>query len=193
MKKSILFLVVVATFLAACGGGAKATEVPVKPTKEVPPIKQTQRAALESGTPNPHYTAKPTKQPITGPIARVNAYCTLIGKPAETKVAQGTTIVLIWGWLAATQEQVQSHIDQSQIVVTLDGQPVTDPRQERIQATDDGKFTVVWGSNVGILPVGTHTITYSVSWKVQITNGVDTFGPGGKFETQADTCQLTIQ
>jgi hypothetical protein len=156
-------------------------------------MKQTQRAAIEAGTPNPHYTPRPTKQPIAGPVARVTAYCTLAGKPTETKVAQGTTIVLIWGWVAATQEQVQAHIDQSQIVVTLDGQPVTDPRQERIQPTDDGKFTVVWGSNVGILAPGTHTITYAVSWKVQITNGVDTFGPGGKYETQSDTCQLTIQ
>jgi hypothetical protein len=193
MKKSVLFLVSVAMFLAACGSGATPTEAPVKPTKEVPPVKQTQRAALEAGTPNPHYTARPTKQPITGPIARVPAYCTLNGKPAETKVAQGTTIVVIWGWVTATQEQMQAYIDQSQIVVTLDGQPITDPRQEKVQTTDAGKFTVVWGANVGILAPGTHTITYAASWKVQITNGVDTFGPGGKFETQADTCQLTIQ
>jgi hypothetical protein len=196
MKKSLIILAVMAVFLAACG--ADATEAPAqapadKPTHEVPAQRQTVVAGVQMGTPLPEFTPKPTRQPITGPVARVNATCTLNGKPAETRVAQGTTIILFWGWIAQTQEQVQAYIDNAVIAVTFDGQPVTAPQQERITPTEDGKFSVVWGANVGVPAPGSHAIAYSVSWNAQVTNGVDTFGPGGKFETQTDACTLVIE
>ena len=165
----------------------------VKPKDTVPPQRQTAVAAVQSGTPLPDYTPRPTKQPITGPVARVSATCTLNGKPAETRAAQGSTVILFWGWIAQTQEQVQAYIDNAVITVTFDGQPVADPRQERITPTDDGKFSIYWGANVGVPAPGPHAITYSVSFKAQVTNGVDTFGPGGTYETQTDACTLIVE
>ena len=196
MKKSLIFLAVVALFLAACGAEAPPTQAPAggggaKDTP--PPQRQTAVAAAQLGTPLPDYTPRPTKQPITGPVARVNATCTLNGKPAETRVAQGTTIILWWGWIAQTQEQVQAHIDNAIIAVTFDGAPVTDPGPNRITPTEDGKFSIVWGVNVGVPAAGSHTVTYSVSWKAQVTDGVNTFGPGGATETQSDTCTVIIE
>ena len=194
MKKSLIILAVVALFLAACGEAATPTPAPqVKPKDTMPPQRQTMVAAVQSGTPLPEYTPRPTKPPITGPVSRVSATCTLNGKPAETRVAQGTTIILFWGWVAQTQEQVQAYIDNAVITVTFDGAPVTDSRQERIAPTEDGKFSILWGANVGIPAAGSHTITYSVSWNAQVTNGVDTFGPGGKYETQSDSCTVIVE
>ncbi|MEW5938111.1 MAG: hypothetical protein AB1750_00500 [Chloroflexota bacterium] len=194
MKKSLIILAVIALFAAACSAEATPTQPPAaQPKDTMAPQRQTAVAAYQSGTPLPDYTPKPTKQPITGPVARVSATCTLNNKPVETRVAQGTTIILFWTWIAQTQEQVQAFIDNAVITVTFDGQPVTDPRQERIQPTDDGKFSIAWGANVGVPAPGSHAITYSVTFKTQITNGVDTFGPGGKTETLNDACTLIIE
>jgi hypothetical protein len=123
----------------------------------------------------------------------VNATCTLSGKPAETRAAQGSNVILFWGFIAQTQEQVQAYIDNAVFTLAFDGQPVTDFRQERLDALDDGRFSVMWVANVGVPAAGSHSVSYAVSWKAQVTNGVDTFGPGGKFETQTDACTVVIE
>jgi hypothetical protein len=46
---------------------------------------------------------------------------------------------------------------------------------------------------VGILDAGEHVITYDVSWKKIIDDGMNTYGPGGKFETLHDECLIIVE
>jgi hypothetical protein len=185
MKKIIIVLAVFALALAACssgasngsnnsgenkGGGnssAKATKIAAKETK----------AAQATSTP-------------TRPI---NAKCTLLGQPADTVVPQGTSVVIFWEWVTATLDQAQAGVDNGQVVVTLDGQALTTIHTRQPTQDSNGKYNVTWWSNVGALSAGTHTVTYSASWKAQVSDGTDTYGPGGTYETQSDTCTITVQ
>jgi len=181
MKKSVLFLAVAAMLLTACGGQA------TQPGDANAAAKATRQAAKET------QAALAPESSSNSKLVRVSVMCTLQGQPADTTVAAGAEVVLFWDWIAATQEQAQAGIDQSQIVVTLDGQPLAKIHTRKATQTADGKFNVTWWSNVGVLAAGAHTVTYSASWKGQVTDGTSTFGPGGMFETQADTCTITVQ
>lgn len=186
MKKMIIILALTALVLAGCssatnGGGNGGNEATTP--------------GADSSAKSTRIAAKQTKaaRPTPLPPMRVSAMCTLLGKPVDTIVPQGTGVLLFWEWNAATEEQAQAGIDQSQVIVTLDGQPVGSIHMRKPTQANNGMYKVTWWSNVGTLTVGTHTVTYNASWKAQISDGTNTYGPGGMYETQTDTCTITVQ
>ena len=95
-------------------------------------------------------------------------FCTLIGKDPVTKVERDRPVIVVWGWGASTESQVQDHLVPSANIttVTLDGKAlegITDGKI--IKDSQSGQYKVVWTSLVGVLEPGAHMLTYDVKWK----------------------------
>ena len=179
MKYMLAQLVLVnALVLSACGTGDSPTPAP---------------ATLASNTAD----SKPSSQAAPGvsvePVV-VSALCTLMGRPQETSVSANQPVIVRWGWNATTAELVQEHVDNSETVVTLDGSPLEGTLEGGIKK-DEGKgyYIATWRAEVGKLDVGTHVLTYFVTWTKQISDGTDTYGPGTKNVSFADECKLIVE
>jgi len=152
-------------------------------------------AAIETAAPSPTETKAivpsstiPAPQPDT---LEILAYCTLIGNNPITSIPAGTPIIISWGWLALSEIQVQDHIDNVVYAITLDGVQL-EGLMGNIWNTTSGEYVVNWAADVGVLPAGTHELTFDVSWKKMIFDGLDTYGPGGTYETEHDDCQIIV-
>jgi len=86
---------------------------------------------------------------------------------------------------------VQDHIDNVVYAITLDGVQL-EGLMGNIWNTTSGEYVVNWAADVGVLPAGTHELTFDVSWKKMIFDGLDTYGPGGTYETEHDDCQIIV-
>jgi hypothetical protein len=134
--------------------------------------------------------------PTTIPMEPVNvmAFCTLIGKDSKTYVPRDTPINIIWGWNAKTEAQINDFLQNNITEITLDGKVIEGTISGGIQKNPtSGLPEVVWFSDVGVLDPGQHTVTYDVKWKKMIEDGMSTYGPGGKNETEHDECQIIVQ
>ncbi|MDX2159939.1 MAG: SH3 domain-containing protein [bacterium] len=127
----------------------------------------------------------------------VLAYCDnpVFGEPPPRDLSSGATIDVWWRWIASTQEQVQQHIDNAIYTVTLDGVTLDAYRQYRtsIRQRADGQYEVDWLVPSPPLPSGTHTITYNVTWRTAISDGVQQFGPGTATVSERGTCTFVVQ
>jgi hypothetical protein len=56
----------------------------------------------------------------------------------------------------------------------------------------DGNYYVYWFVPYGPLPAGQHTISYSVSWNAQITDGYDNYGPGTNRPSESGSCNFVV-
>ncbi len=122
------------------------------------------------------------------------AFCTLMGKDLKTIVSQGTPIVIIWGWSAKTEAQIKDFLDNNITTITLDGKTIEGTVNSAVtKNATSGDPEVAWYSEVGILDVGDHTLTYDVKWKKMIDDGTSTYGPGSKNVTLHDECQIIVQ
>lgn len=176
-------MIVFILLLAGCQTATATAEISPGPTA-APPMLTT------ISQPTPTLTIQPTP---AIELVYVPLPCTLLGNPATTEVPAGAPIRVIWGWSAASEELVQAHIDASETVVMLDGQRIEGAMQE-IKYDDQRKFFVVhWIAEVGVLPVGSHPLTYKVTWKRQISDGWDTYGPGSKNEVSTDNCEVVVK
>ena len=117
-----------------------------------------------------------------------------MGREQETVVPGDQRVQVWWGWSASTKAQVQDHIDSSMTIVTLDGQEITGIIDEDIKFSE-GKnhYYVLWKADVGILSPGVHPLTILISWKKQIFDGIDRYGPGSDNETASDECFLVVK
>jgi hypothetical protein len=126
----------------------------------------------------------------------VLAYCndTFYGRPAPTDLAAGSTIDIWWSWFARTEAQIQEHLDNVIYDVALDGLPLTDWQQYRttVRQESDGNYYVYWYVPAGPLGSGPHEITYRVTWRAQISDGYDTFGPGTNNAVETGSCNFTV-
>jgi hypothetical protein len=186
-KLSLIVLLLVAFLLGACGSGPTPTPPPIQPPT----------AILPTNTPLPPPTAtlvsvtatQPEKEPVN-----VSALCTLMGRPKETRSKAGEHVFLIWGWSATTPEYVQLFIDKAVTVITFNGQEVTNAQMGQIdKVPNKAMYAVKWKADVGILAPGTYEITYKVTFIEQISDGMDTYGPGGKVESLNDACTLIVE
>jgi hypothetical protein len=124
----------------------------------------------------------------------VTAFCTLIGKERTTSVSQGTPVIIVWGWDAKTEAQINDHLQNNLTTITLDGKTLNEATQSSVQKNSQtGKFEVTWTVQVGVLDAGQHIITYDVKWDKMIDDGTNTYGPGSKNETQHDECDVIVQ
>jgi hypothetical protein len=181
MKKSFSLVIwPVLILLVAC-----QSATPTLPASETPPATA---------------TAAPTLQPSETPIPTaikpvyVTAFCTSIGKDPETVVSRGTPIIIIWGWSAKTEAQINDFLQNNLTTITLDGKAIEGVMSDGIKKNEtSGQPEVVWYSEVGVLDPGQHTVTYDVSWKKMIDDGTTTYGPGSPHETEHDECQIIVQ
>ena len=108
------------------------------------------------------------------------------------------TISIYWRWwvVPTRPELMQDHLDNVEYEVLLDGKLLTEWANfntEMVQdPTNSNRWTVFWYVPVGKLDAGEHTITYRVSWNTEITDGIDTFGPGTNTPEQTGTCNFTV-
>ena len=98
----------------------------------------------------------------------------------ETIVEEDTPITMVFDWLANTKEQVQDFIDNAEQEVMINGTPAIVKTTYSVISSDKdtGGFKTQVTAEIGKLPVGINTITTTISWKQQITNGKQSFGPG---------------
>ena len=136
-------------------------------------------------------TSQPTATAITA--IRINAFCTLIGKDPSTTVAHGTPINIVWGWDAKTEAQINDFLQNNITTITLDGKVIEGVSSGIVKNEKSGRPEVVWTSDVGVLKLGEHKITYDVKWKKIIDDGTNTYGPGSAHETEHDECQIVVK
>ena len=104
--------------------------------------------------------------------------------------------MIYWSWWAKTPELLDDHINQAEYDVKLDDQPILNWRSFKSEVAKnpkDGNYWVYWYVPVGSPPPGEHTISFKLTWKQQITDGIKKFGPGGDEESNEGSCVFTIQ
>lgn len=126
----------------------------------------------------------------------VLAYCDnrIFGKPAPTNLSAGATIDVFWSWYVSDPEYIQQHLDNVIYEVRVDGVLLQDWRlySTRVRQQADGNHYIYWFVPYGPLTAGQHTITYNVTWRQQITDGYDLFGPGTNRPSESGTCTFTV-
>ncbi|MBK8024631.1 MAG: hypothetical protein IPK19_25195 [Chloroflexi bacterium] len=98
--------------------------------------------------------------------------------PGADRFAAGSTIEIFWAWFANTRQQVQDHMNACVYDVRLDGEPLAWRQYAQPITEQSGQFVVYWYVPAGPLARGEHEITYTVTWRSQISDGLKDFGPG---------------
>lgn len=187
IQSAFFALVLIAVFMSGCAPAP--TRIP--PTNPPSPIPLTV-------TPEPTATLTPsstTTQTATAlnPV-HITAFCTIIGKDSKSFVPPGTPIILTWGWEAKTEEQVDDFIQNNITTITLDGKTIEGVQVSGILKNEkSGNPEVVWFAELGVLDIGHYVVTYDVNWSNMIEDGMNTYGPGGKYETLHDECQIIVE
>ena len=112
----------------------------------------------------------------------------------ETIVEEDTPITMVFDWLANTKEQVQDFIDNAEQEVMINGTPAIVKTTYSVISSDKdtGGFKTQVTAEIGKLPVGINTITTTISWKQQITNGKQSFGPGTDNEKVKKEAKIVV-
>jgi hypothetical protein len=139
-------------------------------------------------------TQAPTSSPTDVSPVFVSALCTLMGMEARSEIPGGRPVIVMWGWSAATVEQVQDYIQARVVVVTFDGGELTGEQQGGVPFDETTKiYRAVWTAGAGIPAKGLHAITYSLEFSRKIFDGTDYYGPGTKNEKQEDRCEIDVK
>jgi hypothetical protein len=124
----------------------------------------------------------------------VPALCTLMGGEVRSDVPAGHPVILMWGWSAATEEQIREYIRVSTVVVTFDGTELSGRQQGGIPYDKTARmFKAVWMSDIGIPKPGIHAVTYLLTFREKLFDGFDYYGPGTDKEKQEDKCEIEVK
>lgn len=124
----------------------------------------------------------------------VPAMCTLMGRDVRSDVPAGHPVILMWGWSAESQEQIEDYIRAAVVTVTFDGIEVQGMQQGGLPFDDSaGVFRAVWTAEIGIPAPGIHPIAYLLTFREKIFDGVAYYGPGTKNERQEDRCEVEVK
>jgi len=125
--------------------------------------------------------------------AIVEPYCTMY-EQSPVYVGLNQPVILKWRWSASTEEQVRQHIEAGIYEIFLDGKRIKADGMSEIQYLQDKNyFEVYWYANLGVLSPGNHRAERYLYWLRQITDGWDTYGPGGKIESEYHYCEIIVQ
>ena len=128
-----------------------------------------------------------------GPVY-IPAMCTLIGNTTRSEVPVGHPVIVMWGWSAATEEQVRDYIRAMTVVVTFDGDEVEGERRGEIPYDETARlYRAVWMAEIGVVDPGIHTITYLLTFSGKIFDGFEYYGPGTDRERQEDKCEIDVK
>lgn len=188
MKRFFPFLVLLAA--AACQPAVTATPTALPATATSTVIPSPTRTQTATTAP----TATATLTATELPPVYVPAICTLVGRPVRSDFPAGHAAIVVWGWSAATQKQVEEYIRVSSVVVTFDGVEIKGTQQGGISHDESSKlYVAAWVSNLGIPKLGIHTITYLLTFSSKIFDGFDYYGPGTDKEKQEDKCEIDVK
>jgi hypothetical protein len=136
----------------------------------------------------------PTSSPTEVSPVYVSALCTLMGMDARSEVPAGRSVIVMWGWSAATLAQIQDYIQFGIATVTFDGKEIKGEQQGGIPLDETAKvYRAVWMAAAGNPAKGLHAITYSLTFTQKIFDGTDYYGPGTKNEKQEDRCEIDVK
>lgn len=123
----------------------------------------------------------------------VPAMCTLMGNDPRMEVAAGHPLILMWGWSAATEQQIRDYLDAAIVRVTFDGREAAGKRQGGTPYDQNAEvYRVLWTAEVGVPARGIHVVTYLQIFSAKIFDGAEYFGPGTKNEKQEDRCEIEV-
>ena len=74
-------------------------------------------------------TRAPTSTPTEVSPVYVSALCTLMGMETRSDVPRDRPVIIMWGWTAATMEQVQEYVDAAVALVDFDGKDLSGQMQ----------------------------------------------------------------
>jgi hypothetical protein len=167
MKRSVVALLLFSLALAAC-----------------------QNAGGKAGSPSRMEPSTPTE---VSPVY-ASALCTLMGLDSRSEVSKDRPVIVMWGWSAATMDQIRDYIDAAIVKVTFDGKELSGRLQKNIPFDDTSKiYRAVWMAGVGIPAPGLHVITYSLEFRHEIFDGTDYYGPGTKNDKLSDRCEIDVK
>lgn len=133
----------------------------------------------------------PPRQQTPGVIfAECNAYP--VANPGLIYDTDNVTV--FWSWFARTPELVQQHIDNAVYEVGYFGSVPFIPKVEisEIQKRTNN-YWVFYTIPLGNVKPGYYTVSFKLSWKDQITDGFDDFGPGTDNEVFTGGCDFEVR
>ncbi len=141
-------------------------------------------------------TITPTVDLTTVDGANVFAFCDdpVYGIPAPGSLRDGTYIDIWWAWFAATEEQVQDHIDAVNYEIRVNGdevQNINDFVEDIVPAQT--QYAAYWYVPYGPLPAGEYEIQFTMTWEAAITDGFEFFGPGTPNPFVQESCAFTVR
>ncbi len=177
-------------------------EASIPPTAVEPTVEVIIVSNTPDPTPIPDQAIEPTTAPEPSDIPpspgpplepiEIKPYCEL-ENDSPTFVKSGQPVILVWKWTALTEDQVQDHIDAGIYIIMLDGDLIEAERQsDIIYDSEAGTYSVTWYADVGVLSDGEHYALRRLSWRRQIFDGWDTYGPGGDIVNEAHSCTIIV-
>ena len=124
----------------------------------------------------------------------VYAQCTLMGGTARMEVPRNRPLVILWGWVASTEKQMQDYLQSAKVTVALDGKDLAGTMRGAVRYDESAEeYQAVWSADAGMPEAGTYILTYQVVFSAEVTDGSESFGPGTGRETISDECEIVMQ
>ena len=116
------------------------------------------------------------------------------GISAPSNLSAGSTIEIFWAWFASTEAYLRQHINNASHELRVNGTQITNVNQFRGAPIRRGNdFVVYWYVPYGPLEAGDYRISYRVTWRVAISDGYNSFGPGAATEFEEESCNFTVR
>jgi uncharacterized protein YgiM (DUF1202 family) len=161
--------------------------ITVVPSNFTPPANTTAATSLP----------QPTATLGTGRSVRVFAYCDDPSYGSELTTVPvlraGDVARIYWGWIASSQDQINDHLEASNLELALNGEIINGANEMHgaIQPFG-GEFIVYWEVPIGPLTSGEYTITYQVTWDRAIYDGSKFYGPETDNPFEQESCTFTV-
>ena len=150
--------------------------------------------ASASVTPTLSAPAGPTAPPLRD--VNVFAFCndSSFGIRAPSNLTPGSTIKIYWAWFASTEAYLRDHMSNATHELRVNGEAIANVNQYRGNPSRSGtQHVVYWYVPYGPLGTGDFTITYRVTWRNAISDGVESFGPGTATEFEEESCNFSVR
>lgn len=112
---------------------------------------------------------------------------------APTNLAAGSTPEIWWYWYARTEAQIADHLAAAVYEIKINGQPLRRPMDFAQPVRKSGDYVVDFFYPTGELAAGTYKIDYRVTWRQQIYDGYNFFGPGTNTLSETGTCTFVVR
>jgi uncharacterized protein YgiM (DUF1202 family) len=162
-------------------------------TITVVPADFTPSAGTAAASPLP----QPTATLGTGRSVRVFAFCDNPAFELSLRTVPvlrpGDTVLLWWGWIAASQDQINDHLEASNLDLQVNGQTINGANDMHgaIQPFG-GQFIVYWEVPIGPLTSGDYVVTYQVTWDTAIYDGSEFYGPETSNPFEQESCSFSV-